>query len=74
MNIKCSKCGNEIFDNNVYLKIQAMENKHQNKINEIKNKIEELKHTNGDEALRLCMALYVEEVVLNEIRKCKNLL
>ena len=74
MNIKCSKCENEIFDNNVYLKIQMMENEHQNKINEIKNKIEELVHTDGDEALRLCMVLYVEEVVLNAIRKCKNLL
>lgn len=39
MSIKCSKCNNNVFDANAYLKISIMKCNQQDKVKELKDKL-----------------------------------
>lgn len=47
MSIKCNKCNNNIFDANAYLKISIMKCNQQDKVNELKDKLENTKREFG---------------------------
>lgn len=77
MSIKCNKCNNNIFDANAYLKISIMKFNQQDKVNELKDKLENTKREFGkksEQTIEIQRMLNIENRILNVIMQCQNTL